>query len=274
MPANTVKHRFSNKAASYEQYAIVQKEMANRLSAMVQTALPRDAVASIQEVGCGTGRLTRLVRSQYPHADYEAIDVAGGMIAQAQASLASLGLTARFCQADAEEWVWTQPAASRDLIVSGACFQWFSRPEQTIRGLCRLLKPNAPLFFSTFGPATFCELHDSFAYAHASLGENNVRHGLAFLAAEQWLSMLEAAGMGSLQAVQQKVVLHYPRVADFLHAIKAVGANTSEDKRAGLGRRRLMLAMMDYYERTYGEEQGVRVTYDLLYISGSRKPRP
>lgn len=77
------------------------------------------------------------------------------MIAQAQASLARLGLTGSFYQADAEEWVWTQPAACKDLIVSGACFQWFFRPEQTIRGLCRLLAPNAPLYFSTFGPDTF-----------------------------------------------------------------------------------------------------------------------
>lgn len=59
-----------------------------------------------------------------------------------------------------------------------------------------------------------------------------------------------------------------------LHAVKAVGANASEDKSAGLGRRRLLLAMMDYYERTYGGEHGVRVTYDLLYISGVRQPRP
>ncbi|MGV3135919.1 malonyl-ACP O-methyltransferase BioC [Brevibacillus agri] len=274
MHRNTVKHRFSNKAAFYEQYAIVQKEMANRLSAMVQTAIPRDAVASILEVGCGTGGLTRLIRSQYPHADYEAIDLAAGMIAQAQASLARLGLTGSFYQADAEEWVWTQPAACKDLIVSGACFQWFFRPEQTIRGLCRLLAPNAPLYFSTFGPDTFCELHDSFAHAHASLGEKGVRHGLSFLSAEQWLSMLEAAGMSSLRATTQKVVLAYPGVSDFLHAVKAVGANASEDKSAGLGRRRLLLAMMDYYERTYGGEHGVRVTYDLLYISGVRQPRP
>ncbi|MGN7469259.1 malonyl-ACP O-methyltransferase BioC [Brevibacillus sp. SAFN-007a] len=272
MRSNMVKHRFSHKAASYEQYAIVQKEMAHQLSAMVQTALSQEEVSRILEVGCGTGGLTRLLVSQYPHAEYEAIDVAGGMIAQAQASLARLGLTASFLQADAEEWVWTQPEAAKDLIVSGACFQWFFRPDETIRGLCRLLAPNAPLFFSTFGPDTFCELHDSFAHAHGRLGEKAVRHGLSFLSAEQWLRMLEAAGMGSLQVTAEKVVLTYPGVLDFLHAVKAVGANTSEDKGAGLGRRRLLLEMMDYYEKRYGGEQGVQVTYDLLYISGRRQP--
>ncbi|MED2256088.1 malonyl-ACP O-methyltransferase BioC [Brevibacillus parabrevis] len=270
MHTEQIKRRFSSKATSYEQYAIVQKEMAQRLGAIVSATLADKSVESILEIGCGTGGLTRLIRGQYPKAAYEAIDIAPGMIAQARSNLEQHGLAVSFRQADTEEWVWTQPEATRDLIVSGACFQWLLRPESTIRRLCKLLKPGSPLLFSTFGPNTFCELHDSFARAHASLGEQGVRHGLSYWTTEQWLALLDSAGMESLQATVHKVVLTYPGVLDFLRAVKAVGASASEDKTAGLGRKRLLFAMADYYQRTYGDEKGVRVTYEMLFVSGFR----
>ncbi|MGG1658654.1 malonyl-ACP O-methyltransferase BioC [Brevibacillus sp. NRS-1366] len=266
-----VSNRFSEKSDSYEQYALVQKEMAESLHQMIKESTKRSEIQRILEIGCGTGGLTSLARRLFPDADYQAIDLASGMLEKAKARVAQLQLNCKFLQGDAEEWIWRQPERSQDLILSGACFQWFSQPEDTVKGLHRLLAPGASLFFSTFGPLTFCELHDSFAYAHASLGEENVRHGLSFFKASEWRAMLEDTGFESVVASSKKVVLTYPKVRDFLYAVKAVGANTSQEQAAGLGQRKLLIEMMQYYERVYGDGQGIPVTYELLYFHGTRR---
>ncbi|GED67507.1 malonyl-[acyl-carrier protein] O-methyltransferase [Brevibacillus reuszeri] len=270
MGRTVVGSRFSAKAQSYEKYALVQKQMATGLFEMVKESACTTNVRHMLEIGCGTGGLTCLARKHFQEASYQAIDVASGMLQKAKERLAKLHLSCSFLQEDAEDWVWRQPAGSQDLILSGACFQWFTQPERTLRGLYRLLRLEGNLFFSTFGSATFCELHDSFAYAHASLGEPNVRHGLYLMDASEWSEMIGRAGFRDIRVSSQKVILTYPTVMDFLHAVKAVGANASHDQTGGLGSRKLMLEMMRSYERIYGSEQGVPVTYEIVYVHGKR----
>lgn len=270
MAKTTVGNRFSEKASTYDQYALVQKMMAERLRDFTAAAARPGMVARILEVGCGTGGLTRLLRPLFPASHYQAIDMAAGMLRQAKERLGQEGLECAFLQADIEEWVWEQESRSWDLIVSGACFQWLLQPAETLKGIGKLLRPGAPLLFSTFGPRTFEELHASFRYAHLHLGQNEVRHGLSFYSGDQWKAMLAAAGFEEVRVFSRKVVLTYPTVLDFLHAVKAVGANASQEKSSGLGRKRLLMEMMRYYERTYATDDGISVTYDLLYIGANQ----
>ena len=270
MGSSVVSSRFSAKAESYEKYALVQKQMAAGLLAMITESTRLRSTKHILEIGCGTGGLTHLARAHFYEASYEALDVAPGMLQKAQEKMDQLQLLCTFFQGDAEEWVWNQPEKSKDLILSGACFQWFGQPERTLSGLYRLLRPEGSLFFSTFGTATFRELHDSFTRAHANLGEESVRHGLPLLDAGQWIQMLENVGFEDIHVTTQKVILTYSSVRDFLHSVKAIGANTSRDQAAGLGRRKLMLEMMENYEQQYGSEQGIPVTYEIMYLHGRR----
>lgn len=270
MGIRTVGNRFSEKAGTYDQFALVQKKMAEQLQQLIFTAVPPEKVTQLLEIGCGTGGLTRLLRRHFSEAEYQAIDMAPGMLDQARNRLRAEGLDCDFLQADIEDWVWDQEKSKLDLIVSGACFQWLSQPAETMKGIGKLLHPGAPLLFSTFGPDTFEELHASFKYAHFCLGQTDVRHGLSFYSGDQWESMLLEAGFEEIRVTSQKVVLTYPSVIDFLHAVKAVGANTSQEKASGLGHRKLLMEMMRYYERTYASDHGIPVTYDLLYIQANQ----
>lgn len=267
----TVGQRFDKKASSYDQYALVQKEMAWHLHNLALEAKgDTTSIERLLEIGCGTGGLTRLMRKSFPCADYRALDLAQGMIDLARTRITADGMACEFIHADVEEWVWQQEESSADLIISGACFQWLSRPAETLQGLFRLLRPASSLLFSTFGPRTFTELHDSFAHAHVALGQEEIRHGLTFHSADQWKSMLSNAGFTSVTVETEQVVPTYPDVLSFLQAVKAVGANSSQAQARGLGSRKLLAEMMRYYENTYGCGQGIPVTYDLMYICGRR----
>lgn len=270
MGKRIIENRFSEKAGTYDQYALVQKQMAEQLQQLIIAAVIPEKVTQLLEIGCGTGGLTRLLRMGFSEAKYQAMDLAPGMLDQAKKRVREEGLDCDFLQADIEDWVWEQEQSSLDLIASGACFQWLSKPAQTMKGIGKLLRQGAPLFFSTFGPDTFGELHASFRYAHLCLGQTDVRHGLSFYSGTQWESMLLDAGFEEIQVSSHRVVLTYPSVIDFLHAVKAVGANASHEKAAGLGHRKLLMEMKQHYERTYAWEHGIPVTYELLYIQANR----
>jgi malonyl-CoA O-methyltransferase len=265
-----VRHRFSEKANLYDKYALVQQEMARRLAESVGSMA--NPPVNILEIGCGTGYLTKLMREQFPDADYQALDIAPGMLERARARLEAEKKSCQFVLADVEEWVTEQPEQSCDLILSNACFQWLLHPAVTLAHLRRLLRPYGQLLFTTFGPRTFYELHDSFAAAYEQLGKEPERHGLSFCSPEGWEQMMIQAGFAKIGLHRFERVMYYPDVLRFLHAVKQIGASTSEAKPApGLGERRLMMEMMRHYDIRYRTNSGIPVTYDIVLVTGVRR---
>jgi malonyl-CoA O-methyltransferase len=264
-----VKRQFSEKAGSYDRYAQVQKEMAHQLVRQITaaSAVPHD----ILEIGCGTGYFTGLLLERHPQAAYKAIDIAPGMVEEASSRFAASGRSLAWIVADVEEWAAGQPDHSFDLIVSNACFQWLIQPEETVAHLHRLLRPGGRLCFSTFGPRTFTELHDSFAKAYAKLGQSPARHGLSFRSPSEWERMMRDAGFHSIRMEVRENMYCFPNVRQFLHSVKEIGASaTQAASGSGLGQRRLIMEMMQQYESRYRISQGIPVTYEIILAAGHR----
>lgn len=258
--------RFSQKADSYDNATIVQKQMAEALVAGLPSS--DKTPGAILEIGCGTGYVTSLIHQCYPASSIVAIDIAQGMIEKAVQRLGQHGSDIYFLHADVEQWAADQQVGAYDLIVSSACFQWLLRPADTLRHLRRLLTSSGSLCFTTFGPDTFYELHQSFDEAYASLGlESKHRHGLSFLSAKEWEMLLKDVGFYQIETYTDKCVLHYPSALDFLRAVKLAGANTTTGtSHPGLGERRLLFAMMQHYEQRFSCAEGVAATYDTVRI--------
>ena len=158
---------------------------------------------------------------------------------------------------------------SFDLMVSNACFQWLRNPQQTLRNLRRLLRPGGRLAFATFGPDTFQELHQSFDEVYRASGKAPQRHGLSFQSATQWQILWSKPDSNPLKLNDQFQTETYVSVRDFLHAVKAVGANTSEAAPRGLGSRRLFSDMYKIYENKFSVSGGIAATYDIVRIQAS-----
>lgn len=155
-----LRKRFSKNAATYDEYARVQKKMAQRL---IDETKPKQrhpsASLNILEIGCGTGYLTGLLQT-FPQAAITAVDFAPGMIETAQKNIGNDRV--RFRCEDIEEIRLTD---RYDLILSNAAFQWLNHPERTVKKLGNALKKEGILCFSTFGFRTFQELHEAFKEA-------------------------------------------------------------------------------------------------------------
>lgn len=266
-------------AGSYDQHANVQRMMAEQLATalkVLEGARESTPIRSMLEIGCGTGIVTSELAEKWPTATITALDIAPGMLRVAEQRVRGSQQANRdinFIHGDVEKWSATAPPASFDLIVSGACFQWLQQPKQTLQHLRHLLRPGGRLMFTTFGPATFYELHESFMEVYRQNGQQPQRHGLAFQSTTGWREMLVDSGFSHIQEDHLLQVETYPTPKDFLHAVKAMGASTSEAAVVpGISTRRLFADMYKVYESKFSLPGGVSATYELLMMQ-ARTPK-
>jgi len=110
--------------------------------------------SKILELGCGTGNYTLLLRKEFAGARIKALDISEEMVSVAQHKLKDKDI--EFMVADAEKII---PDQDFDLITSNACFQWLNDPAKALRGYVKSLHRGGIVYFSIFGPHTFCELN-------------------------------------------------------------------------------------------------------------------
>ncbi|OMF23256.1 malonyl-[acyl-carrier protein] O-methyltransferase BioC [Paenibacillus sp. FSL H8-0548] len=276
---SAIGRQFNRSSNSYDTHAHVQRTMAHQLvRSLIGWKNKRFIVEpNILEIGCGTGSLTQMVVKEWPSAKITALDVAPEMIEVAMkrvqladdllGTIKSSSGRIRFIHADIENWAADAPASSYDYIVSNACFQWLSNPEDTLGHLQRMLRPGGILLFSTFGPDTFNEMHRSFHEVYRAFGMEPQRHGLSFHSTLQWQHMIEESGYANFNYKRYIHMEKYASARDFLHSVKAMGASTSEAvTMKGQSLRRLFTNMYKEYEGEFSIEGGVAATYDLLII--------
>ena len=148
-----VRNFFDSAAKSYDQAAILQEEVRNRLIERLQYM--RHRPETIVDLGCGTGKAVRDLQARYPRARVYAVDIAQQMVLQAGANFRWLSRKRRVV-ADMERL----PFAPRsfDLVFSSLALPWCNDLKQVLQEIARVARPGALLLFSSLGPATLREL--------------------------------------------------------------------------------------------------------------------
>lgn len=105
--------------------------------------VPAPAPASILDVGCGTGVVTRLAARRFPSARVTGIDLSDGMLRSAMALARHDGLDERvqFLNQDAENLAL--PDATFDCILSLFALRHFPDPGRALREMRRVARPGA-----------------------------------------------------------------------------------------------------------------------------------
>lgn len=145
-----IARNFSRYAHLYDKYANMQNKAALELI----KSLKIGNFSKILELGCGTGNYTLLLRDRFKGARIKALDISAEMIAVAQNKLKNKDI--EFVVADAQKLI---PDEDFDLVTSNACFQWLNDLGKALQGYGKSLQRGGLVYFSTFGPQTFCELN-------------------------------------------------------------------------------------------------------------------
>jgi len=105
----------------------------------------------ILDLGCGTGTLTLLLKSQYPSTQVEAIDADHQILGIARDKAARAGLDIAFHQVMSEALPF--PDASFDHVFSSLLFHHLTRDQKlgTLSEVRRILRPRGRLHIADFG---------------------------------------------------------------------------------------------------------------------------
>lgn len=245
-PRQRVRESFERAAASYDDAAVLQRQVCELLLAAFDPPSPPE---SILDAGCGTGYGSRLLRDRWPAARIIAVDFAPAMLSIARP--------------DADLCLAADIAA---LPCMDACFSsWWSNltvqwcdAGQVFREARRVLRPAGQIALSTLGPETFTELRAAFD------GIDRHRHTLRFSEPADIGDGLSRAGFRDIRLHRQTIKLHYPNLKSLLRAVKDIGANTVGDGgRSGLLGRRAWQRVQEAYEQ-HRTDAGLPARYDVL----------
>jgi len=245
---------FDRASGSYEASAALQARVADEL--LERLAAFDFEPRVVLDLGSGTGRVTRALKRRYRRALVIALDIAPGMLREAQRHQGLLRRFARVC-ADAQRLPLQD--ASVDLVFSSLMLQWCEPLAQALGEVRRVLTPPGFFAFSTLGPDTLHELRA----AWAAVDEKS--HVNRFLDVHDVGDALAHAGLAEPVLDVDRLTLTYPDTLSLMRDLKAIGAHnvTAGRPRTLLGTGRL--ARMSAAYEPFRRDGRLPSTYEVIY---------
>ncbi len=143
-----IKKQFKKSIDVYEQHAVVQAIMADKLI----NALPLYDYSSILELGCGSGVLTRKLIQKVRFDKYYANDI----VEKSKVYIDKILQDYVFLGGNA---LRLQVNGKFNLIISNALFQWFDNLEKSLDYFKTFLNKDGIIAFTTFSPDNYKEIN-------------------------------------------------------------------------------------------------------------------
>lgn len=256
-----IQARFSRAAASYDSYAVIQKEVAQKLALQIKPERGIRQVRTILEIGCGTGNFTELLATRFPAARITAIDFSPEMVERARAKLENPNIV--FLCVEGEKFLQDAPGESFDLVTSNGSLQWFADLDRALGNIARVLVPGGTIACSIFGPESLQELGQGLAALHATADSLAAR---SFLPRKRLAKALQAHFPGAI-LTEERLERKYQSVRDLLRHIQKTGT-------AGWPQavpQRLTPARVSRLDRWFTATYGsCRVTYHVFFLQGEK----
>jgi malonyl-CoA O-methyltransferase len=262
---NSVAHRFSRAARTYDRGAGLHRHVAARLLELMPES-DQVGTGRILEVGCGTGVLTGLLRQRYPAASLCVMDVAEGMVDCVRERWEG-DPAMEFVVSDVRTFKTARPF---NLIVSSSALHWATPLERTLATLHEALEPGGGLCVAVMTDGTLGELHRlrrEIAPAKMPAGRLPSR--------EEMLLAVVGTGFTVTGCEDEAIQARYQSADDFLRTIHAQGLTAGAVSRAAspLSRSELAQLRHDYDETCHDEAGGVHATFEVLYLASIRDRR-
>lgn len=253
-----IAQRFSKAWKTYEEYAVVQNQIADNLIVMLQNyfavSAKQNAVSGGQngvlferngvsfqrvfEVGCGSGLLTRKMLENFECRSYVANDIA---------DVVSLPSQVKFCKGDAERMDFPKDIS---ILVSASCIQWFENVGAFFKKAHKALAEGGLMLVSSFGRDNLSEF--------ASLGIKS----LDYLPLDDLLQML-SEDFEVLYAQEQHIVQWFDSPTDILRSLKATGVNSLGKVPWSKSRQ---IEFIDQYNKNFCQDGKFSLTYNPVYL--------
>jgi malonyl-CoA O-methyltransferase len=250
-----VRHSFSQAAATYDQAAVLQRQVRDELLGRLDVL--RMQPAAIVDLGAGTGQGTIALKRRYPGSRVVAMDLAPGMLQQARKRQT---LLRRFDRVVADAAALPLGDATVDMIFSSLMLQWCNEPDRVLRECRRALRPGGVLHFTTLGPDTLVELRRSWQAAdpaHAHVNRFIDMHDLG--------DALVRAGFAEPVLDVERYTLTYDDARQLMRDLKDIGAhNVTAGRSRGLTGKTTLACMLAAYEG-FRRQGKLPATYEVVF---------
>jgi malonyl-CoA O-methyltransferase len=221
MDIKQIARHFSSHARDYDNLALMQKDIADRLLKLI----PDRDYLTILDIGCGTGYMCRQLKKRFPAAQVTGVDIASEMLQRAMAEDPEGNY---IC----EDFTKMDMQGKRyDLIVSASALHWIDDINQILEkyhSLCGMMA------YAVFTAPSLGSLRQAFLDAYKLAGLPCREHILSFPDSKQLPYVVE----------RLRYQQDYSSWRDAFKALKAIGGNyTFNCDRPYISRN--VLAMLD-----------------------------
>jgi malonyl-CoA O-methyltransferase len=236
-----VAESFGRAAPRYNSAAVLQHRVGEKLLTALR---PDDSLASVIDLGCGTGYHCPQLQKHYPNARVTGVDLSSAMLAYAETQYPQ----GNWLCADAEDLPFEDN--SQSLVFSNFALQWCENIDQLAAQLYRVLTPQGQLCFAVPGPETLNELRSAWQQVDGRVHVNR------FNSLPDWQNALQKAGFSQVDLQCETIIQQHQSVRELLMELKDVGAhNNNVGKQTTLtGKQHLkaLYAAYDGYRQTDG----------------------
>ena len=237
-----LKKNFTRCVSTYNDSAIVQRYMAEKLVQMLQE-LGFSSFEKVLEIGVGTGLLTSLLVNNLGVSTY----VANDMINNYHEFITNIFPKIKFLDGDVEI---IEIGEEFELIIANAVFQWIADKESFLKKTKLALKGNGVFAFTTFSPDNFHEINDVFGVS------------LEYLGTEELVKLLEV-NFKVITIVQQEEKLYFDDYRSVLAHIRDTGTNNLSADRLSP---KQLLDKERLYKEKYFQDGKWTLTYSPIWI--------
>lgn len=249
-----VRRSFGRAAHDYDAAAVLQarvrKELLDRLD------LVRIEPTVVLDLGAGTGHASIALKRRYRSSQVVALDLAEGMLQEAERRQTLLRRFRRVC---ADAAALPVRSGSVDMVFSNLMLQWCDDPDRVFGECRRVLKAGGLLTLATFGPDTLVELRRAWAAAD---GRTHVNR---FIDMHDLGDALVRSGFAEPVMDVERYTLTYLEVRDLMRDLKSIGAhNANAGRPRGLTGKGTLARMVDAYE-DFRRDGRLPATYEVVF---------
>lgn len=245
-----IANQFSRAAANYDAIADVQEEIAKDALLL----LPNSLGSNLLDIGCGTGRITRLL-TEYS-AQVTGLDISQGMLKVAKT--AAKNETIEWIGGDAEKLPFA--GEQFDRLFSTMVLQWCDDPECYLKEVFRVCQPDGVAVLAIMSAGSLFELKESW------LEVDNQQHVNQFPERQIFTEIAKKVGFHARISEKTYTTWHVS-IRDVLHSIKDIGASVvnRDIKAVGLLRKQLQ-DLEQVYAMNFGRENKLPLTYKVTFL--------
>lgn len=244
---NLVKQRFNKSSKTYNDSAIIQKEMAKKLVDEIVSNCDKN-FETIFEFGAGTGFLSKKVLEKLNFKKYFANDI----IEESEFCIKNIIENSIFLSGDIEK---IKLEKTFDLVISNAVIQWINDLDALLSKIKNNLNPNGYFAFTTFGTQNYKEIRETTGVTLDYLKSETLK--------EKCMSEFEI-----VYFEEQTQTLFFDTPIEVLKHIKFSGTNSIKSLNWTKSK---LKEFENFYKKTFNIQNKVMLTYHPIYVILKRK---